>query len=561
MHRTPLSSVCELRPHTQSGSFDDILDRYVKYGTWNRRLLFFSVLSCLLAAFNHLSIIFLAFPPEFSCAEDKTDSPNLIHPLKKDSQLRDSCLWLDQTNNDTTWCSEFTYNTSIMYTTLVSQWDLVCERKALLPTLTSTYMVGIVLSILSTGIISDYCGRRKSVLVLTIIHIVASFLAAATHSYTVFLITRMVIGGSIHSIWACLFIIIVETTPKKERTFAAGVMNFGWQIGSLLLTLFAFLLRDWGHLQLVFAVASLFMLPYFFILSKSPRWLMENGQYEEADKVLRNMAQVNGVTLDEEGYKASFDSVKKGINPKTSSSLKEEMIGFMTNFLKMVMTPEMRKRTLLLAPTFFAVGLGSYGIHFAAKFANMDIFAVTVIKEVCNFVTIILLIMLYKQINRTYCLAVFYALAGMIAISFFIVPTDSKHTAARPVLLVITQALFVGNYFLVDTYAPELYPTNIRNFAFNVMDSVSKMGSALAPFIVDLAGGENPGIPPAVFGAVILMASINFFFLPETLGRPLPKSVEAIEDDPGKPILHKDIFHRNHKSEETEVPRIQIQED
>ena len=72
--------------------------------------------------------------------------------------------------------------------------------------------------------------------------------------------------------------------------------------------------------------------------------------------------------------------MKKDIVPKGSSTLKDEFAGFMTNFLKMVMTPQMRQRTILLAPTFFSVGLGSYGIHFAAKFANMDIFAVTVIK-------------------------------------------------------------------------------------------------------------------------------------------------------------------------------------
>merc|ERR1719186_1213997 len=142
---------------------------------WNRRLLFFSFLSCVLAAFNHLSIIFLAFPPEFTCVDPDLESPEI--------RLEGSCLLMNQTNGTSEWCRKFTYNTSIMHNTLVTEWDLVCEKKALLPTLTSTYMVGIVLSILSTGVISDYCGRRKSVLVLTIIHIVASFLAAATGTY------------------------------------------------------------------------------------------------------------------------------------------------------------------------------------------------------------------------------------------------------------------------------------------------------------------------------------------------------------------------------------------
>ena len=42
----------------------------------------------------------------------------------------------------------------------------------------------------------------------------------------------------------------------------------GWNIGSMLMTLLAFLLRDWSNLQLVFAVISLLLASYYFLVSK-----------------------------------------------------------------------------------------------------------------------------------------------------------------------------------------------------------------------------------------------------------------------------------------------------
>jgi len=65
-----------------------------------------------------------------------------------------------------------------------------------------------------------------------------------------------------------------------------------------------------------------------------------------------------------------------------------------------VTSPQLRTRVLLLAPTFFAVGMGSYGIHFAARLADLNLFAVTAVKEIANFLTIVLLIPIFKKVRK-----------------------------------------------------------------------------------------------------------------------------------------------------------------
>ena len=106
--------------------------------------------SCLLAAFAHLSIVFLAFKPPttspLTCEDD----------------------WASQ---------NVTFDTSVMRRTIVTEFRLVCDRAAFLPLLTFSYMLAIAItnifsgqnistlkifhiSIIS-GILSDTFGRKE----------------------------------------------------------------------------------------------------------------------------------------------------------------------------------------------------------------------------------------------------------------------------------------------------------------------------------------------------------------------------------------------------------------
>jgi hypothetical protein len=48
-----------------------------------------------------------------------------------------------------------------------------------------------------------------------------------------------------------------------------------------------------------------------------------------------------------------------------------------------------------------------------------------------------------------------------------------------------------------------------------------QLGTVLAPFIVDLGGEKNHGLPAAIFGTMMILASLSLLFTPETKGLPL----------------------------------------
>ena len=64
---------------------------------------------------------------------------------------------------------------------------------------------------------------------------------------------RFFVGGSIHAVWSAYFVLMAELVPASKRSLCGGVLNFGWNIGSLIMTLIAYLIRDWKHIQIAFA--------------------------------------------------------------------------------------------------------------------------------------------------------------------------------------------------------------------------------------------------------------------------------------------------------------------
>ena len=135
------------------------------------------------------------------------------------------------------------------------------------------------------------------------------------------------------------------------------------------------------------------------------------------------------------------------------------------------------------------------------------------------------------QIGRKYSLLILYTVNAAFAISFYLSPLT-----ARPYIFVVTTSLFLGNYFMLDTFILELLPTTTRNFGFNLLETFAKIGSASASFVVDLAGQQDPGFPPLIFGILMAVSSLVFIFLPETNGKPLPQTNEDVRQN----------FRKNH---------------
>jgi OCT family organic cation transporter-like MFS transporter 4/5 len=85
-----------------------------------------------------------------------------------------------------------------------------------------------------------------------------------------------------------------------------------------------------------------------------------------------------------------------------------------------------------------------------------------------------------------------------------------------------------GAFSVASIYTSELFPTLIRTSVLGAENQAARVGAIVAPFII-MAGDrfDNPGLVPFLtMGCAALLAGLLIFTLPETLGTPLPDTME-----------------------------------
>jgi hypothetical protein len=87
------------------------------FGRWQGLFILLASWSCVIAASNHMSVLFLGATPKFTCFGGDSLNNAANHCLTEGGDV----------------CTEFVFNTSIYKSTLVSKWNLVCDRVFLVP--------------------------------------------------------------------------------------------------------------------------------------------------------------------------------------------------------------------------------------------------------------------------------------------------------------------------------------------------------------------------------------------------------------------------------------------
>ncbi|XP_019631576.1 PREDICTED: organic cation transporter protein-like [Branchiostoma belcheri] len=85
------------------------------------------------------------------------------------------------------------------------------------------------------------------------------------------------------------------------------------------------------------------------------------------------------------------------------------------------------------------------------------------------------------------------------------------------------------SYAVFPVYSSEVFPTVVRNMGIGLASMIGRAGGILAPFVA-LLGEYWAPLPLLTFGILIFLDGVAILALPETLGVPLPNTLEDAEN-------------------------------
>jgi MFS family permease len=166
--------------------------------------------------------------------------------------------------------------------------------------LTTCVFSGQLLGSSFWGPFADRFGRRKAYLSAGSIIVVSSWASAVAPNYTTLLVLRGIcgigIGGS-----TVPFDLTAEFLPPSERGANLMLLELFWTLGSMMVIGSAWLfLEQYGWRTLIYTISvpmTMVLAVAFWLLPESPRWLISQGRYAEAEAMVRDMAKTSKMEI------------------------------------------------------------------------------------------------------------------------------------------------------------------------------------------------------------------------------------------------------------------------
>jgi len=371
-------------------------------------------------------------------------------------------------------------------------------------------MVGWAVGGVTAGIIADYVGRRRTLMLSILCYAVFAGLAAVSWDYWSLFVFRFLTGLGLGAEWGPGAAIVAESWPPASRGRAGGALHAAHGVGLLLASAIWLLLNPLGpsswRLMFVIGIRPAFLLLYV------RRWVEEPALWVTANRSRRE--------------------AKKRLEMGDVSPHDQELVQF--TLARILSARDLRRRVgLLLLMSITTVAgwwsastwIPQYAAQLTANAGHqfpLSSSLVGLVFSVGSIAGFLALGLLADILGRKPTTWLYYLGALLLSMCLFLLARD------RHAFLVMAAAngfFSSGQFAWMTIYLPELFPTRVRGTAmslvFDSSRSISALGPLLAGRLVSSFGGI--GSAAAVMSLIYVVGlAVTPFAGPETKGRPLP---------------------------------------
>ncbi|KAF5925990.1 hypothetical protein HPG69_016026 [Diceros bicornis minor] len=410
------------------------------------------------------------------------------------------------------------YDKSTFPSTIVTEWDLVCSHRALRQLGQSLYMVGVLFGAMVFGSLSDRLGRRKVLILNYLQTAVSGTCTAFAPNFSVYCVFRLLSGMSLAGIALNCMTLNVEWMPIHTRAYVGTLMGYTYSLGQFLLAGVAYAVPHWRHLQLLVSAPffAFFIYSWFFI--ESARWQVSSGRLDLTLRSLQRVAWING--KQEEGAKLSIEVIRASLQKELTMGKGQ------ASAMELLRCPTLRRLFLCLSLLWFATSFAYYGLVMDLQGFGVSIYLIQVIFGAVDLPAKLVGFLVINFLGRRPAQMASLFLAGVCILVNAVVPQDQS--IVRTFFAVLGKGCLASSFNCIFLYTGELYPTMVRQTGMGMGSTMARVGSIVSP-LVSMTAELYHSVPLFIYGAVPMAASAAIALLPETLGQPLPDTVQDEE--------------------------------
>ncbi|AIS03471.1 MULTISPECIES: sugar porter family MFS transporter [Lactococcus] len=419
---------------------------------------------------------------------------------------------------------------------LQTSWGLT-NNATIIGWITSSVMFGAIFGGAAAGLLSDRLGRRKMILISSLIFMLGSLLSSISpHDGQYYLIiVRILLGLAVGAASALVPSYMSEMSPANIRGRLSGINQVMIVSGMLLSYIADYFLKNlstdiaWRVMLGAAAIPALILFFGVLALPESPRFLIKSGKIDEAKQVLSFIRKPDEI---ENEIKSIQDTAKQESTALSSTS-------WGTLFTS-------RYRYLVVAGLGVAAFQQFQGANAIFYYIPLIVEKATghsasealmwpIIQGIILVIGALFFLVIADRFDRRTLLRLGGSIMGLSfilpAIINFIIPNSS------PMMIVFFLCIYVALYSC--TWAPltwvlvgEVFPLAIRGRASGLASSFNWIGSFLVGLLFPImTASMSQEAVFAIFGVICLLGVLFVqFFVPETRGRTLEEIEKHIKN-------------------------------
>jgi MFS family permease len=525
--------------------------------------------------------VFTGYSPPHEC--DYKSMPNAtINENDKE------CSALDINTNQTIKCTKWIYDDSQMKSTIITEYNFVCEKNYHFELAYALEQIGYIVGTLVFSFIADLVGRKPVLVSVLIAMSILGLIQQYIYNFVAYMIIGFIINSLACGLEAVCVTLVLEMFSTSKRTLFGIGIEVVWVLILAAMSPLAYFIRTWREIRLaIFAVLSLLAVCSFWLVQESIRWLISMSQINKAKLIINYISAYNKLdrlsTTDRKKI-ARFERKQKRVNKlfdqleiynrlndsnnvsqdssnvlkvpieidlivskstqidSNISNSESEQSSAQANKRKndtvftMFKNGRFRLYVLIMALNWFATALVYDGLTYLNNFIGENIFINWILMNLIELPAQFVCYLTISRYGRRPTISITLIAAGVILLGSLLEMIDfiDSLEGFKLAIFVLAKFIITQSYSGVIIHAPELFPTNLRSFGYGVCLFSGKITSSISPIISIYISKIMPRLPPIIYGVISILCGIVSLYIPETLNRPLPNSIDDVVKWPKK---------------------------